>query len=121
LDIIHTNIIQMELIKAEDIDINDDLFKYSNPYAAQRNAFILFGEESLLYKSTRASKKYMIYDVYKGKYIHFGSMSPPYQDYLKHHDDARRNAYLRRAMKIKGDWFENPYSPNSLSINILWN
>lgn len=32
----------------------------------------------------------------------------------------KRAAYLARATKIKGDWRDDKYSPNSLAINILW-
>ena len=43
-----------------------------------------------------------------------------YEDYTKHKDDDRRQRYLARATKIKGDWKEDKYSPNNLSIHILW-
>ena len=87
----------------------------------QNNAYKIFGESGILYKSTKSNKKYMIYDIYKDKFIHFGSLKPPYQDYLKHGNEIRRYKYLKRAMHIKGNWFKNPFSPNSLSINLLWN
>lgn len=32
----------------------------------------------------------------------------------------KRNAYLSRATKIRGDWKKDRYSPNSLAIQILW-
>ena len=34
--------------------------------------------------------------------------------------DKHRKAYLARATKIKGDWKDDPYSPNNLAIRILW-
>ena len=34
--------------------------------------------------------------------------------------EMKRNAYLSRATKIKGDWKDNKYSPNNLAINLLW-
>ena len=34
---------------------------------------------------------------------------------LKH-----RDRYLKRATKIKGNWKDDPYSPNNLAIRILW-
>lgn len=43
-----------------------------------------------------------------------------YEDYTKHNDPERRLRYLARATKIKGDWKNNPYSPNNLSIRLLW-
>jgi len=34
--------------------------------------------------------------------------------------EMKRNAYLSRATKIKGNWKENKFSPNNLAINLLW-
>lgn len=34
--------------------------------------------------------------------------------------EEHRKHYLQRATKIKGDWAKDPYSPNSLAINVLW-
>jgi hypothetical protein len=34
--------------------------------------------------------------------------------------DKKRSAYLSRASKIKGDWKNDPYSPNWLAMRILW-
>ena len=34
--------------------------------------------------------------------------------------DKHRKAYLARATKIKGNWKDDPYSPNNLAIRILW-
>ena len=42
------------------------------------------------------------------------------EDYTLHGDKKRRDRYLKRATNIKGKWQDNPYSPNNLSINILW-
>jgi hypothetical protein len=43
-----------------------------------------------------------------------------YEDYTIHQDDKRRDSYLSRATNIKGNWRDNKYSPNNLSIHILW-
>ena len=43
-----------------------------------------------------------------------------YEDYLKHNDETRKKNYLLRSGNIKGNWKNNPYSPNNLSRNILW-
>ena len=110
----------MELIKAADIPTSDDLYKYSNPIQAQKNLSKYLGKDKILYKSTRPNKKYMVYDDYDNKYIHFGSMKPPYEDYLKHQNKKRQSNYLARASNIKGNWKDNLYSSNNLSINILW-
>jgi len=34
--------------------------------------------------------------------------------------EQHRKAYLARAMKIKGDWKKDKYSPNSLAVYVLW-
>lgn len=59
-----------------------------------------------------------------GKMIRFGatglgdyilytlSKNPKAEEHRKH--------YRQRATKIKGDWAKDPYSPNSLAINVLW-
>ena len=77
----------------------------------------------LIYKknvetSTRKNKKYMILND-DNKYVHFGDSR--FQDFTIHNDPERRQRYLNRATKIKGNWKNNKYSPNNLSINLLWN
>ena len=53
------------------------------------------------------------------KWVHFGQLG--YSDFTKYpHDEDRRRLYLARATKIKGNWKENIYSPNMLSIVLLW-
>lgn len=96
----------------------EELLKWSNPEIAQENAYNYLGPEAHLYLSNRKGKKFKIIDMNTNKFVHFGSLD--YEDYTKHNDSARRNKYLARATKIKGDWRANPYSPNNLSINILW-
>lgn len=34
--------------------------------------------------------------------------------------DEKRRLYRARATKIKGNWKDDPYSPNNLAINLLW-
>ena len=68
--------------------------------------------------STRKNKKYMILND-DNKYVHFGDSR--YEDFTKHQDLERLKNYLSRASKIKGNWRNNKYSPNNLSINLLWN
>ena len=97
-----------------------EIFKYSNPVEVQKKAEKLFGDDVMLELSNRKDKKYMIYDEVKNKWVHFGSFNPPMEDFTKHKDPIRRERYLARATKIKGNWKDNPYSPNMLSINLLW-
>ena len=95
-----------------------ELTKYSNIGLAQVKAYEYLGVDAILFISPLKSKKFRIYDPYKQKYVDFGAME--YQDFTKHQDEERRQRYLKRATKIKGNWSENLYSPNNLSINILW-
>jgi deferrochelatase/peroxidase EfeB len=90
----------------------------SNFATAQAKAKKYLGKDAILYISTRKDKKYMIEDPKTGKMVHFGHMD--YEDFTKHKDKERRERYLKRATNIKGNWESNPYSPNNLSIHVLW-
>ncbi len=53
------------------------------------------------------------------KYVHFGDSR--YYDYTSGNvTKEQQQKYLNRSSKIKGNWKDNKYSPNNLSINILW-
>ena len=85
-----------------------------------------YGEDVKLLQSTRKTKKYMIFDPYNNKFVHFGQMGYlDYQKYKRLYDikiaNEHRTRYLKRALKIKGNWKDNPYSPNYLSMLLLWN
>jgi hypothetical protein len=43
-----------------------------------------------------------------------------YEDFTKHKDNERRMRYLKRAMNIKGNWRNNNFSSNMLSVVLLW-
>lgn len=111
------NLSNQLLIKVKDISKNDNLYNISNPKKAQKNAFNYLGPTAILYKSDKPNKKYKILNPYINKYIHFGS---DLQDYLYHQNEDRRNNYLKRSRNIKGNWKDNPYSPNNLSMFITW-
>lgn len=97
----------------------DQIYKYSNPTQAQKNAYKYLGKKNgKIYRSTRKDKKYMVLNPNTNIWIHFGQIG--YEDYTKHKDKERRKNYLTRAGNIKGNWKNNKYSPNNLSINILW-
>lgn len=89
----------------------------SNIKKAQENATKIYGKLGTLFLSEKEDKKYKIYDPLNKKFIHFGSKL---KDYLKTNDENRRYNYLRRAMNIEGEWRNNPFSPNNLSIYINW-
>ena len=94
--------------------MDKEILKWSDPIEAQRKAKQYMN--LTLYLSSNSKKKYMIYDGHK--WIHFGQMG--YEDFTKHKDLKRRHNYLTRTAKMKGDWKNNPLSPNNLSRNILW-
>jgi hypothetical protein len=93
----------------------NNLNKYSDFKTVNNKALRLYNRPVFI--STRKDKKYMIMNDSK-KYIHFGQLG--YEDFTKHLDENRRRLYLTRATKIKGDWKTDRYSPNNLSINLLW-
>jgi len=95
----------------------DPIWLYSNPRIVQRQAKLLFGKQALIYRSNLKTKKYFILDDH-GKKVHFGAMGM--EDYTHHNDEIRRDSYLKRSSKIKGNWKDDPYSPNNLSIALLW-
>lgn len=93
------------------------LFHVSNPDEVQIKISNYLNQSVELYLSPLKYKKYRIYKP-NGKPVDFGDIR--YEDYTKHKDKNRRDAYLRRATNIKGKWKEDPYSPNFLSIIGLW-
>lgn len=111
-------VIDLTFTKAQDIPLNNTINEWSNPKQAQKMAFKYLGKTAIIYKSFKPSKKYMILDPNKNKMVHFGQMD--YEDFTKHKDLERRQRYLKRTENMKGDWKNNPYSPNNLSRNILW-
>ncbi len=103
------------------MDLND----YSDYETVLNRAKHYYGEDVILKKSTRKTKKYMIYNPYNNKFVHFGQMG--YLDFTKYvqlYDiktaNEHRIRYLKRALKIKGNWMNNLYSPNYLSLLLLW-
>lgn len=106
---------QLHLVPANQIPKTDHLYQVSNPREVQRRAKEIYNET--VYKSTNPKKKYQMLDA-DGKWVYFGE--PNYEDFTKHADENRRNSYLARATKIKGNWRNNPYSPNWLAILLLW-
>jgi hypothetical protein len=94
------------------------LLKYSDPRRAQKMAHKYLGKTAKLYPARNSSKKYSIFDPRKKHWVNFGQLG--YEDFTRHHDPIRRKNYLTRSRNIKGDWKKNKYSPNNLSIHVLW-
>ena len=102
-----------------------NLTDYSDSEIVLYRAKFYFGEDVKLLQSTRKTKKYMIYNPITNKFVHFGAMG--YLDFTKYVQlndlgtaNKHRTKYLKRALKIKGNWIDNPYSPNYLSLLLLW-
>lgn len=95
----------------------DPIWDFSDPVVAQQKAFKLYGDKAILLRSKTKTKKYAI-RAPNGRLVNFGQMG--FDDFLKHKDPVRQNAYLTRSANIKGDWKDDPYSPNNLSRRILW-
>jgi len=93
------------------------LKKWSNPEVVFKKAKKYLGKRATIKISTKKDKKYMV-KTPNGDTIHFGAIG--YEDYTKHHNKSRRNNYLNRSGKIKGDWKSNKYSANNLARNLLW-
>ena len=102
-----------------------DLSDYSDYEIVLNRAKYFYGYNVELLPSTRKTKKYMIYNPQTNKYVHFGAMG--YMDYTKYIQifdlktaNEHRSRYLKRALNIKGNWMDNPYAPNYLSMLLLW-
>ena len=102
-----------------------NLSDYSDFETVLYRAKHYYGENVILKQSTRKTKKYMIYNPITNKFVHFGQIG--YFDYTKYvqlYDikiaNEHRTRYLKRSLKIKGNWMDNPYSPNYLSLLLLW-
>ena len=82
-----------------------------------KNAKSYLGNDVIILPSTRKNKKVYDYESWK-KYVHFGDKR--YEDFTQHKNKDRQQNYLKRSSNIKGNWKNNKYSPNNLSMNILW-
>jgi hypothetical protein len=96
---------------------SEEILKYSTPSVVFKKAKEYLGKNVEIKISTKEGKKYMVLAP-NNTWVHFGQMG--YEDYTKTHNDKKKKNYLARATKMKGDWKNNPYSPNNLSIHILW-
>ena len=73
--------------------------------------------------SSRPDKKLAIPNA-DGVVVNFGAVD--YGDHILYtlsgdlEAEKHRKSYLARATKIRGDWKKDPYSPNSLAIEVLW-
>lgn len=105
-------------ILAIDAPKSNKIWGFSNPIIAQSKSNKYFGEKVDLYLADDNKHKYKVFDPNINKWIKFGSIK--YQDYTHHKNIDRMKRYRARAENIKGNWKNNPYSPNNLSLEILW-
>jgi hypothetical protein len=104
-----------QLILANKIEKDDELYLYSNPKTAQKMAYNYLGKTAKLYKSNKPNKKYMILNPNNNKWVHFGEMF--YEDFTKHKDMIRMINFKNRNRR----WANSePYTSSYLSYFILW-
>ena len=94
----------------------NNLNNVSNIDIVKKKALKIYGTSDVE-PSTRKYKKYMIKKP-DGKYIHFGDIR--YEDFTHHKNKQRQDNYLKRAVNMHGNWINNIWSPNWLSILLLW-
>lgn len=94
----------------------EEILNYSNPQIVRQMADHYIGKDVDLYYSSRKDKKYMVQDP-TGKWIHFGTMKPPMEDYTKHLDERRRDLFRRRNHR----WASaDKWTPAFMSYYLLW-
>jgi hypothetical protein len=87
---------------------------YSNPKIVYKKAREIYGPGVQIEPSTRKSKKYMLLKP-DGKWVHFGYYGM--EDYTKHKDENRRDAFRSRNRKWAHQY---KYSPAFASYWLLW-
>jgi len=93
------------------------LQRYTNPEKVFQNAKRLYGDDVQIKISTRKDKKYMLLNPENNKWVHFGQMNPPMEDYTKHLDLKRREAFKIRNKK----WSKmDKYSAGFMSYYLTW-
>ena len=98
----------------------NQLITVSNPEIVKQNMKKYFKKEiPELFLSNRKNKKYMVLNPNTNKFVHFGALA--YEDYTVHNDKQRQKNYISRATNIKGNWKTDRFSPNNLSLFLLWN
>ena len=81
-----------------------------------------YGNDTILLPSTRATKKYMIFDPYTNKFIHFGGMG--YLDYKKREAGVGKLIYpsgnMEKDMREIMDFYKNisPKFTDKFSIDV---
>ena len=73
-----------------------------------------------VYPSTQKNKKLVaLFDIDGNlKMVHFGSKNS--STYLDHKDEEKRDNYIRRHIALGTEDYNNPLTPASLSMYLLW-
>jgi hypothetical protein len=103
----------MKLINIENVDKNNEIWKYSNPLKLRQIANEKGFKNTEIFLSDKPTKKYMIF--HNNKPMYFGQMG--FEDYTKHNDELRQQRFLNRNKKWKT--FQK-YTPAYLSYHLLW-
>ena len=91
--------------------------EYSNPQIVFQKAKRMDGDDVEIKLSTRKDKKYMLLNPNHNKWVHFGTMKPPMEDYTKHKDKLRRDKFRSRNRKWAN---QDEYTPGYMSYWLLW-
>ena len=112
--------------KLEDLDIVPDLYLRLIKSSARAHKRY---DPSRIFLSDKTPFK-LYYLTPEDNQVYFGNAS--FNDFfiydiLEHHHVVkegeaikRREMYKKRASKIRGDWYKDKFSKNSLALNILW-
>jgi hypothetical protein len=112
--------------KLEDLDIVPDL--YLRLIRSSARAHKRYDPARIFLSDKKPFKLY--YLTPDDQKVYFGDCR--YNDFfiydiLEHHKVVkegeaikRREMYKKRASKIRGDWYKDKFSKNSLALNILW-
>lgn len=94
-----------------------NIYDYSNPQRVRQLVDKYYSKDTPLMFSTRKDKKYMILNPHTNKWIHFGTMKPPMEDYTKHQNERRRELFRLRNHK----WSHaDKWSAAYMSYWLLW-
>jgi hypothetical protein len=100
---------------ANTISEYDEIYNWSNPMIVQKKAKQMLGKDVIVYRSTRKDKKYMVYDPYTGKMIHFGQLYA--KDFTITKDIEKQRLFKLRNHK----WaLQYKFTPAWLSYHLLW-
>jgi hypothetical protein len=90
---------------------------YSNPKIVFQKAKRIYGDDVEIKLSTRKDKKYMLLNPNNNKWIHFGTMKPPMEDFTKHKNLLRRDKFRSRNKKWAS---QDEYTPGFMSYYLTW-